>query len=104
MTSFFNGLLDRFPDFGKGYGLGLFFGAPLLAFLISTNRANYFGTSYVREIVILLIWLTGFVALTQVRIKKIGKEGVEFHDTVQGIKPGEELAKPAAPPQTTPTA
>lgn len=104
MTSFFNNLSNRFPDFGKGYGLGLFFGTPLLAFFVSTNRANYFGTSYVREIVMLLIWLTGFLALTQVRIKKIGKEGVEFLDAVEGIRPTEGLATPAAPQQATPTA
>ncbi len=82
---------ERIPDFGRGYGLALFFGMPIWALVIASRRQDFFEFSATREIIAIALWLTGLFALIQLaglanmRIKKVTKDGIEFEYDAQPI-------------------
>jgi hypothetical protein len=94
---------DRFRDFGRGYGAALVFGLPIWAFVVASRKRSFFVFTGAPDVIVLVLWLTGLFALTNfsglmnLRIKKLGKEGVEFDYAAQPIPPKEPAEQGASP-------
>lgn len=84
-------IMPRIVDFGKGFGIALLIGIPMVAVLVTFKKPRLFAFGYMREVALLALWAAGIGLLGKLKTVKVGKSGVEFSLGAEPVAPNKAI-------------